>query len=231
MKPMKTKAISLILLALLLMPSYSAAPDEVSGIVTDVVDGDTIHVQIQGCDSRIGNISVRLADIDCPELNTTAGPAARQYTFRQLNGSLVGLDLDDRTGKDRFCRWVAVVFLPGQNGTLMNFNRMIVEAGHACIWDFENNEFDPALWWNGTSPGGGLFCTSSGNKPAGPQEAKSNSSSSSSGLLLGNAASGKYHLPDCEWAGKIDPENRIWFNSSEQARSMGYVPCKACHPA
>jgi endonuclease YncB( thermonuclease family) len=141
-----------IFLAILLCPVVLAGPGEVYDNVTQVVDGDTIYVQIQGYDSRIGNISVRLADIDCPERNTDRGLAARQYAFQELSGSPVSLDLDDITGKDKYCRWVAVVFLQKQNGTLANFNRMLVDSGHACIWNFTNNEFDPANWWNDTYP-------------------------------------------------------------------------------
>jgi len=37
------------------------------------------------------------------------------------------------------------VYLP-VNGTLMNFNRMLVDSGHAVIKDFKNNEFEPAIW-------------------------------------------------------------------------------------
>ncbi|MBP8623527.1 MAG: hypothetical protein KBI12_01600 [Methanothrix sp.] len=40
----------------------------------------------------------------------------------------------------------------------------------------------------------------------------------------------RHGQPGCEWAGKIDPANRIWFNSSQEAKSHGYVPCKACSP-
>ena len=107
-----------ILLALLLPPLVLAAPGEAYGNVTNVVDGDTIYVQIQGYDSRIGNITVRLADVDSPEMNTPAAHASRHYTFQVLNGSFVTLDLDDVTGKDRYCRWVAVVFFQNQDGTL-----------------------------------------------------------------------------------------------------------------
>jgi hypothetical protein len=27
-------------------------------------------------------------------------------------------------------------------------NKMLVDAGHAVIRDFKNNEFDPQSWWN-----------------------------------------------------------------------------------
>jgi endonuclease YncB( thermonuclease family) len=131
-----------ILLALSLQPLVLAAPGEAIGIVTYVTDGDTFYVQIQGYDERIGNITVRLADVDSPAINTTEGKDARNYTLEVLNGSIVSLDLDDKTGKDRYCRWVAVAFVE-QNGTTANFNKMLVDSGHACIWDFCNNEFDP----------------------------------------------------------------------------------------
>jgi len=66
-----------ILLTLLLPPLALAAPGEANGTVTYVLDGDTINVQIQCCNSRIGNITVRLEDIDCPEMGTASGPRSR----------------------------------------------------------------------------------------------------------------------------------------------------------
>ena len=55
------------------------------------------------------------------------------------------LDLDDKTGKDSFGRWVAVVYLSENNQPGRNFNKMLVDAGHAVIEDFKNSEFDPGL--------------------------------------------------------------------------------------
>jgi micrococcal nuclease len=209
-----------ILLVLLLPPLVLAAPGEVDGKVTYVVDGDTFYVQIQGCDNRIGNITVRLEDVDSPEMNTPEGLDSRNYAFQVLNGSFVSLDLDDVTGKDQYCRWVAVVFFQ-QNCTSANFNKMLVESGHACIWDFCNNEFDPHIWWNGTYPSTacikGTPCI---NDPG----------ACSDGSLVGSTSSLKYHYSCCQWAKKISPANVITFNSSQDARNQGYVPCKVCCP-
>jgi len=209
-----------ILLTLLLPPLVLAAPGEAYGNV-HVVDGDTIYVQIQGCNSRIGNISVRLADVDSPEMNTSEGKDSRNYTFEKLNGSFVSLDLDDVTGKDRYCRWVAVVFFQDQYGTWVNFNKMLVDSGHACIWDFCDNEFDPHTWWNGTYPSTvcikGTPCI---NDPV----------ICSDGSLVGSTSSLKYHYSCCKWAKKISPANEIRFNSSQDARNQGHVPCKVCCP-
>ncbi|OPY47954.1 MAG: Metal binding domain of Ada [Methanosaeta sp. PtaU1.Bin016] len=50
------------------------------------------------------------------------------------------------------------------------------------------------------------------------------------GLFVGSVTSKKYHRPDCRYALKIKPENRIYFDSVEGARSQGYLPCKTCNP-
>jgi endonuclease YncB( thermonuclease family) len=216
-----------ILRALLLQPLVLAVPGEAYGNVTYVVDGDTFYVQIQGYDNRIGNISVRLDDVDSPEMNTSEGKDSRNYTFEKLNGSFVSLDLDDVTGKDRYCRWVAVVFFQDQYGTWVNFNKMLVESGHASIWDFCNNEFDPHTWWNGTYPSNAsIKCCQGINYPG----------ACSDGSLVGSTSSRKYHYYHyyhyfcCLKVRKIIPANLIKFNSSQDARNQGYVSCKECCP-
>jgi len=134
------KLFYLLLLALLLLPPLAAAaPDEAVGRVTKVVDGDTIDVQLQSHDSRISEdtIRVRLADLDSPEMSTPQGPPAKAYTTKWLQSAVISLDLDDRTGKDAYGRWIAIVYLQKPDDTLENFNRMLVEAGQACVWDFQ----------------------------------------------------------------------------------------------
>lgn len=48
--------------------------------------------------------------------------------------------------------------------------------------------------------------------------------------LVGSTSSTKYHRPECRYAVKIRPENRIYFASAEEAENKGYKPCKACNP-
>jgi micrococcal nuclease len=141
---------SIFLLPLLLLIALAAgAPDEAMGRVSKVVDGDTFDVTLESHDSRISEdiIRIRLADIDTPEVRgpkaCAAGKKASAYTKTWLLGRTVSLDLDDKTGKDEFGRWVAVCFLDGKN-----FNKQLVDAGHAVIKDFKNNEFDPQSWWS-----------------------------------------------------------------------------------
>jgi micrococcal nuclease len=145
------------LLSLLFLITLAAAStEEATGRVTHVVDGDTFDVQIQDHDNRITEdlIRIRFADIDCPETRgpnaCEAGRKATEYTRSWLLNNFVYMDLDDKTGKDEFGRWVAVVYLSNLDGSLnltRNFNRMLVDSGNAVIEDFKNNEFDPKSWW------------------------------------------------------------------------------------
>jgi len=48
--------------------------------------------------------------------------------------------------------------------------------------------------------------------------------------FVGSSTSKKYHLPDCRYALKIKQENKVYFQSAEDAKSQGYLPCKSCHP-
>lgn len=130
-----------LFLLLLLTPLSLAKPDEASGVVTHVVDGDTFDVQDVG--------RVRLADVDCPESNRPGGKEATTYTIKWLQSNMVYLDIDNRsqvdnTGGERF---VCVAYMKAPNGSLLNFNKMLVDSGHAYVQDYPTNEFNPADWW------------------------------------------------------------------------------------
>lgn len=43
-------------------------------------------------------------------------------------------------------------------------------------------------------------------------------------VFIGSSNSNKYHLPDSSWADRIKPENRICFESEEDAKKQGYEP-------
>jgi hypothetical protein len=40
--------------------------------------------------------------------------------------------------------------------------------------------------------------------------------------------SNKYHLPTCQFAQKIKPENKVCFSSAEEAQGRGYQGAKCC---
>jgi endonuclease YncB( thermonuclease family) len=140
---------------MLLISLAGAAPDEAYGRVSKFVDGDTFDVTLQDYNSSQVSedvIRIRLADIDTPETRgpkaCEAGNNASAYTRAWLLSNYVFLDLDDKTSKDDYGRWVAVAYLSEDNKPGRNFNKMLVDAGYARIEDFKNNEFDPQSWWN-----------------------------------------------------------------------------------
>ena len=47
---------------------------------------------------------------------------------------------------------------------------------------------------------------------------------------IGNRNSMKYHRAGCRYAAQVKTENRITFDSAEQALTAGYTPCGACKP-
>ncbi len=47
---------------------------------------------------------------------------------------------------------------------------------------------------------------------------------------VGNANSLKFHYADCSSANKMNPANRVSFNTRDEAINAGYVPCKRCKP-
>jgi len=47
---------------------------------------------------------------------------------------------------------------------------------------------------------------------------------------IGSVNSNRFHYAICGLAKRIRPENRICFNSSEDVKKRGYIPCAACLP-
>ena len=121
---------------------------EVNGVVTNVVDGDTLDVSVTSGNTFVTNgdvIRIRLADVDCPETRGSkscqAGKDASEFTRKTLSNQVVWLDLDNKTGKDKYGRWIAVIYIDG-----VNFNKELLIKGYATVDDYTNNEFDPKSW-------------------------------------------------------------------------------------
>jgi len=127
----------IISLSFFTIPVYSWEIDE-TGTVYNIVDGDTVDV------TSVGRI--RLADIDCPESGEAGSAAATQYISSLIYQKEVYVDIDDITGKDPYDRWVAVIYVYYDDDNLKNVNKAMLVAGHADIWDFDNNEFNPYSW-------------------------------------------------------------------------------------
>lgn len=140
--------------SLLIFPTIAmAALDEAYGVVTNVVDGDTFDVTIEKADAKVTYSveRIRLADVDSPEIESESGLEARDFAFAVLKNKRVYLDIDDLSanGRDSYGRLICVAYLTGVYGQPLaapNFNRLLVDSGHARLENFTNNEFDPQDW-------------------------------------------------------------------------------------
>lgn len=117
------------LILVLILPVVCIAQDW-TGKVVSVSDGDTIGVLHNGKAEKI-----RLAEIDCPEDGQAFGQRAKQFTSGLVFGKVVTVH---PTGRDRYSRTVAHVFIGNQN-----LSREIVRSGYA--WWFKKYSKDESL--------------------------------------------------------------------------------------
>jgi endonuclease YncB( thermonuclease family) len=117
----------------------------VTGVVTAVLDGDTIMLQLAD-----GPAVVRLAHIDAPEARQPGGPEARQALQGRVIGEKVSLQVVSRKPDE----WlVAVVWLGDEN-----VNGWMVKQGQAwayrqyaddpdyCVWENAARSLKRGLW-------------------------------------------------------------------------------------
>lgn len=110
----------LLLLWLLVFP----APEQFTGKVIAVIDGDTIEVLKNG-----KAIRVRFNGIDCPEKTQAFGTRAKQFTSDQIFDQTVTVKEKEL---DRYGRTIADVYL--KDGTW--FNKTLIENGYAWHYKF-----------------------------------------------------------------------------------------------
>ena len=92
----------------------------IQGLVTDVIDGDTVKVEEQ---------SIRFALASAPELSEPEGVVAKDF----INGicpvgSLVTVDEDDGQTKGSYGRILGVIYCNGEN-----LNEQLLESGYGSI--------------------------------------------------------------------------------------------------
>lgn len=118
----------------ILLLSFNLFAQTLTGKVISIKDGDTIEMLV-----RNKPVKIRLHGIDCPEKGQPFGIKAKQFTSDLCFGKIVKAE---QTGKDRYGRIIANVFLPTQD--LLNLQ--LLKAGLA--WHYRkydhNNVFSLA---------------------------------------------------------------------------------------
>lgn len=117
-----------------------AAPDATSAElytyraeVVRVVDGDTLWLKVYLRPRHWLKEKVRLRGVDCPELKTAAGQAAKRFVERLCAQAA---DVTVATTKpDKWDRYLADVFLTRADGPDVYLNNALLETGHATRYD------------------------------------------------------------------------------------------------
>jgi hypothetical protein len=135
------KSCILVLLALIFIESsfplvYAWEIDEIS-TVTRIVDGDSFFIV---------DDEVRLADVSAPEWNEYGGSLATSTITGLIEGELLYLDTDQRTGRGPYGRLIAVVYIEFNSTHYLNVNQALLERGVVSLTDYSNNEFSPSTW-------------------------------------------------------------------------------------
>jgi len=115
------------------------------GVVTKVVDGDTVYVKSISGFGVGETFKVRFADVNAPELYTEEGQIAKTALTSLIYGKDVILDIDDLYIYDKYGRVVAVVYMIINSTHILNVNYWLVVNGYADIRNYEN-EFNPYEW-------------------------------------------------------------------------------------
>jgi micrococcal nuclease len=131
---------SLVLLVGLLSVACASdgAPPSTTGRtsvpVVEVVDGDTIRVDLDGQEAAVRLIGVDTPERDGPYTSLECyGEDASRFTHDALDGRTVELEFDvERT--DRYGRTLAYVWLDGAL-----FNERLVRSGYAVVTTFPPN--------------------------------------------------------------------------------------------
>lgn len=108
-------------------------PTQAGGVVDRVVDGDTVHVLVDGQD-----ITVRMIGINTPETVKPGspvecfGPESSEFAKAALTGKRVTLEYDATQGRtDQYGRTLAYVWVERPGGGLRLFNLASVAGGYA----------------------------------------------------------------------------------------------------
>ena len=174
-------------------------------LVTSIMDGDTIAV---GRGWRY--TKVRLIGIDAPETVHPEkdvgffGPEASKFTERQLKRRRIHLEFEPSNLYDHYGRLLAYVFL--LDGTL--FNAELLKQGYARVIapsPFKRYSEFRLFEQEARRAGAGLW--------AGKDICKE---------IIGNKRSRVYRLPGDAGCRSIEEENRIYFNTEEEAIRAGY---------
>lgn len=201
-----------------------AAPEaygsRINAAVTGVIDGDTIEVNIEGAAYKLRYIGMDTPELNSIDTNTRNIAVQAADKNRELvGGKTVELE-KDISETDRYGRLLRYVYI---NGIMVNAELVRLGYAQAVSYppDIKYRNMLNELQTSARLAKVGIWGSTVYHPAPNPAE---------KGLYLGSKMSNKYHYPSCIWAQRISADNVIWFISSDEAHSKGFVPCKVCRP-
>ncbi|MFA5168016.1 MAG: DUF1016 N-terminal domain-containing protein [Candidatus Omnitrophota bacterium] len=99
--------------------------------VERVIDGDTLKLEIDAGFEEQCHETIRLKGIDCPELDTPEGQAAKRFVERELAHCEFITIKSTQTRKEKWGRYLGDVFYTDKFGKQQYLNNVLLEKGHA----------------------------------------------------------------------------------------------------
>ncbi len=112
-------------------PLAQPAPLVYEGVVTHVVDGDTVWVRVTPSNETL---KVRIEGIDAPEGCQAGGASSRAALTRHVKGQSVTLIANPGRSHDDYGRLLARLQLQGED-----VGRWMVSAGHAWSYSYRKD--------------------------------------------------------------------------------------------
>lgn len=233
-----------------LLPSAAAAKT-LSGKVLKVFDGDTILGRIHAREEH-----VRLREIDAPEVTHQKrigqepwGRRARDFAQSLVKGKTVRLEIEEDDERDKYHRLLAYVFI---DHTFIN--QEMVKSGNAFFYPGHFNgkhaaelkEAEEAAREKGL----GVWDKKKGLKET-PYEFRKRTKRDENlfpqfrhlirgkapqpsakeypvppDKIVANKRSMIYHMPGSSGAARVNPNNRVFFDTPEEAEKVGYRRAK-----
>lgn len=109
--------LGVLIVVFLLVPRVNGYEIDCVSTVTHVIDGDSFYIVED---------EVRLADVSAPEWNEDGSSEATDLLTKLIMRKTVYLDIDDKSGRDRYDRLIAVVYLELNETHYLNVNYFLL---------------------------------------------------------------------------------------------------------
>jgi micrococcal nuclease len=217
------------------------------GKVLKVFDGDTALVRTQGREEH-----VRLREIDAPEVANGRhrgqepwGKDSKKALQVMIVGKTVRLEIEEGDERDKYKRILAYVYVGdvlvnlamihsgkaffypshfrGQHAKKLQEAEEEAKEKELGVWDRKNGCRErPQDFRKRTNRDDSLFSKIKGLWRGKEKKSTPQKNPVPAGKIVGNKRSMIYHLPGSPYATQVSPQNRVFFETEEEAAKAGF---------